>query len=103
MTERIIALGQHRGTPALAHTEITSQLLATETTQHALKAKLEFLEAQLATTPSVTLTDAIERARYLVGLLAHTTAGRDPRRKKLIASTLEDLERLTTPAAAQNA
>lgn len=103
MTERIIALEQHRGGPSLPHTEITSQLLAAEKTQRAIKAKLEFLETQLAGTPSVTLTDAIERARYLIGLLAHTTAGRDPRRKKLITTTLDDLERLMTPATAQNA
>ena len=34
------------------------------------------------------------KARYLIGLLADTPEGRDPRRKRIIAGVLKDFERL---------
>jgi len=95
MTMRTISLDEHRGMAAQKATEIRRLLSAVEADQSALKTRLEELEAQLIAVPSATWRDASEKARYLIGLLATTPAGRDPRRKKLIANVLEDLRRLS--------
>ena len=60
-----------------------------------LKALQEELEAKFLATPAFTWLEAGERVRYLVGLLASTTAGDGPHRKKLIADVLEDVRRLS--------
>jgi hypothetical protein len=52
------------------------------------------LERFLLAASSVTWEDAAEKARYLITLFADTPAGRDPRRRKIIAGVLEDFERL---------
>jgi hypothetical protein len=55
----------------------------------------------LIAAPAPTWREAAEKARYLIGLFATTSLGRDPRRQKLIAGVLEDFSRLSgEPAAA---
>ena len=49
--------------------------------------------------PSATWEEAAEKARYLIGLLADTPEGRDPRRRKVIASVLDDFTRLSCDPA----
>jgi hypothetical protein len=95
MTMRTIQLDEHRGTAELEATEIRRLLQSVQADQSALKERLEALEAQLSEAPAGTWLEAAEKARYLIGLLAATPAARDPRRKKLIATVLEDLRRLT--------
>ncbi|MEQ1755969.1 MAG: hypothetical protein ABL973_17735 [Micropepsaceae bacterium] len=103
MTKTVVDLNVHRGTAVLNASDIQRQLLHIEDEQRALKSKQEALEIQLVASPSQYLMDAVDRARYLIGLLAQTSAGRDPRRKKLIASTLEDLNRFAGATGTQNA
>lgn len=95
MAPKPIQLDEHRGMAAQKATEIRRLLSAVEADQSALKTRQEELEVQLIGAPAVTWRDAAEKARYLIGLLATTPAGRDPRRKKLIANVIEDLRRLS--------
>lgn len=103
MTKKVVELNVHRSGALLNASDIQSQLLTIEDEQRALKARQEALEVQLVASPAQYLADAVDRARYLIGLLAQTSAGRDPRRKKLIASTLEDLNRFAGATGTQNA
>lgn len=96
MTKQAIELDKHRGMAAQKATEIRRLVQGVEADQSALKQRLEELEVQLSAAPAATWSEPAEKARYLIGLLAATPAGRDPRRKKLIANVLEDLKRLST-------
>jgi hypothetical protein len=94
MTMRTIQLDEHRGMAERKATEIRRLLTAVEADQSALKLRQEELETQLLAAPASTWPEAAEKARYLIGLFSATPAARDPRRKKLIASVLDDLRRL---------
>jgi hypothetical protein len=87
-------LDEHRGMAAQKATEIRRHLAAVEAQQAALKEREAELERYLLAAPAASWEDAAEKARYLITLLAATAAGRDPRRKKLIASVLDDFRRL---------
>ena len=102
MPKSVIDINVHRGSSTLDTTEILRELCAIDDEQRVLKARQEALETQLAASPSQTLAQANDRARYLIALLSQTTAARDPRRKKLIANTLEDMKSLSLPVNAQH-
>jgi hypothetical protein len=89
-----ITLDERRGHAELKATEIRRLLQTVETDQKELRARQEALEAQLTALPAATWAEAADKARYLIGLLAATPAGRDPRRKALIANVLDDMRRL---------
>ena len=91
MTDRTIDLDQHRGMSAQKATELRRILADVDAAAKALEARQEALETQLIAEPASTWEEAAEKARYLISLLALTPAARDPRRKTLIASVLEDL------------
>lgn len=90
-----IKLDERRGHAERKATEIRRLLQAVEADQKGLRARQEELEAQLTAAPAATWPEAADKARYLIGLLAATSAGRDPRRKALIANVLDDMRRLT--------
>jgi hypothetical protein len=75
MKHNPILLDEHRGMAAQQATEILSA-------------------------PASTWPEAAEKARYLIGLFAATSSGRDPRRQKLIAGVLDDFVRLSGESAA---
>ena len=100
---RTIQLDEHRGLSERKATEIRRLLQSVEADQSALRVRLEELEVQLAAAPASTWPEAADKARYLIGLFAATTAARDPRRKKLIANVLEDMRRLTDAETTQDA
>jgi hypothetical protein len=87
-------LDEHRGMAAQKATGIRRHLAEVEAQQAALQQRQVELEKFLLAAPSVTWEEAAEKARYLITLFADTPAGRDPRRRKIIAGVLEDFERL---------
>lgn len=89
-----VLLDEHRGMKAQQATEIRRRLGVVEQEQAALRLRQSELEKYLLAAPSTSWEDAAEKARYLIGLLAGTTAGRDPRRQKIIAGVLADFRRL---------
>ena len=99
-----IVLDEHRGMAAQQATEIRRRLSEVEADQTALRGRRTELEKFLIAAPASTWPEAAEKARYLIGLFASTSMGRDPRRQKLIAGVLDDFGRLSgepaTPAPA---
>jgi hypothetical protein len=52
------------------------------------------LEARLIAAPAANWQEAAEKARYLLKIFASSLPAQDPRRQKLIATVLDDFERL---------
>jgi hypothetical protein len=95
VTDTPIKLDRHRGMAAQKATEIRRLLKEVEANEKSLRQRQDELEGQLIAAPAATWTEAAEKARYLLGLLASTSIAQDPRRQKLIANVLEDFARLT--------
>ncbi len=90
-----VRLDDRRGMNAQKATEIRRRTRAVARDQTALRRRQAELESFLLAAPSVGWPDVAEKASYLIRLLAATEAGRDPRRRKIIASVLADLRRLS--------
>ena len=72
-----------------------------ETDQAALRLRQEELEKLLLAAPAETWLEVAAKAQYLIQLFADTPEAQDPRRKKLIANTLDDLARLSDRSKGQ--
>jgi hypothetical protein len=94
MVDRTTNLDEHRGMAAQKATEIRRRRVEVESDQAALRARQTELEKYLLGAPAEGWPEAIEKARYLLGLFAETPAAQDPRRQTLIASVLEEFDRL---------
>jgi hypothetical protein len=94
MVDRPTELDAHRGMAAQKATEIRRRRVEVETDQAALRARRAELEKYLLAAPAEGWPEAVEKARYLLGLFAETPDAQDPRRQTLIASVLEDFDRL---------
>lgn len=95
MTDRTIDLDKHRGMAAQKATETRRLIAEVEAQGRALRLRQERLEVQLVAAPAETWSEAVEKARYLLGLFASTTVAQDPRRQALIANVLQDFQRLS--------
>lgn len=94
MTDKQIDLDQHRGMAAQKATELRRLLADVEANERALRLRQDELEAQLLAHPAANWSEAAEKARYLLNLFAASLAAQDPRRQKLIATVLQDFDRL---------
>ncbi|MGP9819311.1 hypothetical protein ACTZWW_04790 [Salinarimonas sp. NSM] len=88
------SLDHHRGAAGRRATELRRLHARIEADQAAVRASRSELEVLLATTPAETLGDALETARYLLELFAGGASAAEPSRRRLIARTLIDLDRL---------
>jgi hypothetical protein len=95
MTERTIALDEHRGMAAQKATDLRRLLSEVEANEAALRLRQEELEAHLLAAPAAHWQEAAEKASYLLKLFATTLAAQDPRRQRLIAAVLADFKRLS--------
>jgi hypothetical protein len=98
MTDHPINLDRHRGMAAQKLTEIRRLLAEVEANEQALRDRQQELETQLLAAPATSWPEAADKARYLLKLFAVTLTAQDPRRQKLIASVLDDFERLVRGA-----
>jgi hypothetical protein len=98
MTDTPIALDEHRGMMAQRATEIRRRLTQVELDQAALRQHREEFEKLLLNVPATTAGEVVERARYLITLLAGTSVGRDPRLQKVITAVIDDLAMLSGEA-----
>jgi hypothetical protein len=94
MTDKPVDLDEHRGMVAQKNTEIRRRLHEVQADQAALGARQEELERFMLATEATSWPEAAAKARYLIQLYAATPDGQDPRRQKLIASALAELDRL---------
>jgi hypothetical protein len=60
-----------------------------------MRQRQDEFESFLLAAPATTWPEAAAKARYLLQLFATTLDAQDPRRQQLIASTLDDLTRLS--------
>jgi hypothetical protein len=99
MTDDPVDLDAHRGMAAMQATEIRRQRLHEfQADQAALQRRQEELEKLLLAAPAESWPEAAAKALYLIEIFATTPEAQDPRRKKLIAQTLEDITRLSDRA-----
>ena len=98
MTDKPILLDEHRGMAARTATEIRRASHAVEADQAALRRRQAELETFLVAAPAAGWPEAAEKARYLLKLFAATPDAQDPRRQRLIASVLEEFDRLLQDA-----
>ena len=95
MTDKPIDLDVHRGLAAQKATEIRRERLHQfQEDQATLRLRQEELEKHLLAAPAETWPEAAVKAEYLIQIFAETLEAQDPRRKELIAHTMEDLARL---------
>ncbi|MCR4282275.1 MAG: hypothetical protein NUV72_04520 [Bauldia sp.] len=94
MTSKTTDLDEHRGMAAQKATDLRRLEIAVENDQSALKARQDDLEKYLDAAPAQDWPEAVERARYLLGLFAATPAADDPRRQRLIRMLFTDFDRL---------
>ncbi|HVO16702.1 MAG TPA: hypothetical protein VMV26_15900 [Alphaproteobacteria bacterium] len=94
-----VNLDGHRGMAAQRSTEIRRRLHEVQADQAALRHRQEELEHFLLAAPAATWPEAAAKARYIIQLYAGMPEAQDPRRRKLIASALDDLARLSDQAA----
>lgn len=95
MSDDPIELDQRRGMAAQKSTETRRRLRAVRVDQARLRRQRDDFERFLRAAPAASWAQAATKARYLLQLYAATNEARDPRHQKLIASTLDDLARLS--------
>ena len=81
MTDRPIKLDRHRGMAAQKATDIRRLPAEVEDNEKALRQRQEELETQLLAIPAESWSEAVGKARYLLGLFASTSIAQDPRRQ----------------------
>jgi hypothetical protein len=94
MVDEPTNLDAHRGMAAQKATDLRRLRSEVEADQAALRTRQAELEDLLAAAPATDWPEAIEKARYLLGLFAQSPAATDPRRRKLIDRVLADFEHL---------
>lgn len=99
MSDDPILLDQRRGLAAQKATEVRRHLAEVRADQAALRERQAELEKALAAAPAQTWAEAAEKARYLIELFAASSGAGDPRRRRLIASVLDDFTRLAGASA----
>jgi hypothetical protein len=101
MTTDPIELDTHRGMAAQKATEDRRQTAGVEADRAMLRQHQDELGDALSAGPAATWEEAGRKALYLITVFAGTPEGQDPRYRKLIVSSLEDIQRLSgNPAPA---
>jgi hypothetical protein len=94
--DKPVDLDRHRGMAAQKATDLRRLLSEVEANAKDLRLRQQELERQLAAAPAANWAEAVEKARYVLGLFAATLAAEDTRRRQLVAAVLEDFERLNS-------
>lgn len=98
MVDDTVSLDSHRGMAAQKATDLRRLRLEVEEDHAALRERQEKLEAFLLLAPAENWPEAVEKARYLLGLFVQTLSGDDTRRHKLVKAVLDDFERMLKPS-----
>ena len=94
MVDHPTNLDAHRGMAAQKATELRRLRSEVEADQAALRNRQADLEDLLAAAPATGWPEAVEKARYLLGIFAQSAAASDPRRRKLIDCVMADFDHL---------
>ncbi|MEA5545921.1 hypothetical protein VB816_13115 [Limnoraphis robusta CCNP1324] len=88
------SLDHRRGADGRKATDLRRLRARIEADQAAVRTSQAELEVLLAATPASSIWDVVETARYLLELFADGATAADPSRRRLIARTLADFDRL---------
>jgi hypothetical protein len=94
MDDKPVELDQRRGMAAQKSTELRRRIAEVAADQAELRARQDELERFLSAAPARDWADAVEVARYLLGLLSASAEAQDTRRQKLISDLISDFDRL---------
>jgi hypothetical protein len=94
MVDQPTNLDAHRGMSAQNATDLRRLRSEVEADQEELRARQAALEDMLAAAPATDWPEAVEKARYLLGLFARSADAADPRRRKLIDQVIADFDYL---------
>jgi peptidoglycan hydrolase CwlO-like protein len=94
MVDQPTDLDTHRGMAAQKATDLRRLRSEVEADQEALRARQAELEDLLSAAPATDWSEAAEKARYLLGLLAQNLDASDVRRRKLIDRVMADFDHL---------
>ena len=94
MVDQPTNLDAHRGMSAQKATDLRRLRSEVEADQEELRARQAALEDMLAAAPATDWPEAVEKARYLLGLFARSVDAADPRRRKLINQVIADFDYL---------
>ena len=94
MADEPTNLDAHRGMRAQKDTDLRRLQSAVQADQAALRARQAELEDLLAAAPAGSWPEAVEKVRYLLGVLRDSAAGADPRRRTLIDQVMGELDEL---------
>lgn len=94
MIDQPTNLDAHRGMAAQKATNLRRLRSEVEADQEALRARQAALEDMLVAAPAADWPEAVEKARYLLGLFAQSADAADPRRRKLIEQVVADFDHL---------
>ncbi len=94
MDDQPTNLDTHRGMAAQKATELRRLRSEVEADQEALRTRQAELEELLAAAPASDWHEAVEKARYLLGLFAQSLDASDLRRRKLINRVIADFDHL---------
>ncbi len=94
MADQPTNLDAHRGMAAQKATDLRRLRSEVEADQEALRTRQAELEDLLAAAPASDWHEAVEKARYLLGLFAQSLDASDLRRRKLIDRVLTDFDHL---------
>lgn len=100
MADNPTDLDTRRGMAAQKATDLRRLQAEVIADQAALRSRQAALEDLLAAAPAATWPEAVEKARYLLGILAQSSEAADPRRRKLIDRVMADFDHLIDNAAA---
>lgn len=89
-----VLLDGRRGMAAQRATELRREIAGVRAEQDSLSRRQAQLELFLLKAPAESWEDAVEKARYLLGLFANAREGQDPRRQRIIAGLLADFDQL---------
>ena len=98
MTDQPTNLDAHRGMAAQKATDLRRLRSEVEADQEALRTRQAELEDLLTAAPAGDWHEAVEKARYLLGLFAQSLDASDLRRRKLIDRVLADFDHLLDKA-----
>jgi hypothetical protein len=94
MADQPTNLDTHRGMAAQKATDLRRLRSDVEADQEALRTRQTELEDLLAAAPATDWPEAVEKARYLLSLLAQSLDASDLRRRRLIDRVLADFDHL---------
>jgi len=94
MTEKPIDLDARRGMTAQKATDLRRLLSEVEANEKILRERQGQLEAHLLAAAATTWPEAAEKARYVLALYVALLPTEDTRRRTLVASVLDDFDRL---------